>query len=157
MGMYQAVRGCLVKAPFAEKQNLQGKTAIVTGCAQGSIGFATAKTLALWGAKVIITTRTNAEKLVDALRAATQGGQIDGHVLETTSAESVAAFSAWFQKNHGERLDILVNNVGVHFDLLSQWKEPHLTADGFEIQWRTNYLGVLHLTHLLLPDRKSVV
>lgn len=151
MGMYQAVRGCLVKAPFAEKQNLQGKTAIVTGCAQGSIGFTTAKTLALWGAKVIITTRTNAEKLVDALRAATQGGQIDGHVLETTSAESVAAFAAWFVKNHGERLDILVNNVGVHFDLLSQWKEPHLTADGFEIQWRTNYLGVLHLTHLLLP------
>jgi len=151
MSLYQALRGMMVKAPFAEKQDLHGKTAIVTGCAQGSIGFETAKTLALWGAKVIVTTRSNVEKRVEALRAASNGGQIDGHVLETTSAESVTTFAAWFIKNHGERLDILVNNVGVHLDLLSQWKEPHLTADGFEIQWRTNYLGVMHLTHLLLP------
>lgn len=151
MSLYQTLRGVMVKAPFAEKQDLHGKTAIVTGCAQGSIGFETARTLALWGAKVIVTTRSNIEKIADVLRVTTNGGQIDGHVLETTSAESVAAFAAWFTKNHGERLDILVNNVGVHLDLLSQWKEPHLTADGFEIQWRTNYLGVMHLTHLLLP------
>jgi NAD(P)-dependent dehydrogenase (short-subunit alcohol dehydrogenase family) len=39
----------------------------------------------------------------------------------------------------------------VHLDLLSQWKQPHLTEDGFEIHWRTNYLGTLHLTHRLLP------
>lgn len=151
MGMYQALRGCLVKAPFAEKQDLRGKTVIVTGCAQGSIGFETARILASWGAKAIVTTRSNAEKLVEALRAATQGGEVDGHVLDTTSVTSVTEFAAWFKKTHGEQLDILINNAGVHFDLLSQWKEPHLTADGFEIQWRTNYLGVMHLTHILLP------
>lgn len=151
MGIYQALRGVIVKAPFAEQQDLHGKTAIVTGCAQGSIGFETARTLALWGAKVIVTTRSNTEKLVDILRAATNGAQVDGHALEITSAESVAGFAAWFGEHYGEKLDILVNNVGVHLDLLSQWKEPHLSADGFEIQWRTNYLGVMHLTHLLLP------
>ena len=50
---------------------------------------------------------------------------------------------------HGERLDVLINNAGVHLDLMSAWKEPRLTDDGFEIQWRTNYLGTMHLTHEL--------
>lgn len=155
MSLYTALRNLIIKAPLAEQQDLHGKTVIVTGCAQGSIGFETAKVLASWGAKVIVTTRSNVEKTVDALRAVTNRGQLDGHVLDTTSVESVAAFAAWFQKNHGDRLDILVNNAGAHLDLLSQWKEPHLTADGFEIQWRGNYLGVMHLTHLLLPLLKE--
>jgi NAD(P)-dependent dehydrogenase (short-subunit alcohol dehydrogenase family) len=34
---------------------------------------------------------------------------------------------------------------------MSQWKEPRLTDDGFEVHWRVNYLGTAHLTHLLLP------
>jgi NAD(P)-dependent dehydrogenase (short-subunit alcohol dehydrogenase family) len=34
---------------------------------------------------------------------------------------------------------------------MSKWKEPKLTSDGYEMQWRTNYLGSAHLTHNLLP------
>lgn len=155
MSIYKTLRGLIIEAPFAEKQDLHGKTVIVTGCAPNSIGFETAKALANWGAKVIITTRSNVEKTAGILHAATSSGQIDGHVLDTASVESVAAFAAWFEKTHGDRLDILINNAGAHLDLLSQWKEPHLTADGFEIQWRSNYLGVMHLTHLLLPLLKE--
>ena len=155
MSIYKTLRGLVIKAPFAEKQDLHGKTIIVTGCAPKSIGFETARALANCGAKVIITTRSNVEKTAEILRAATDAGQIDGHVLDTSSVESVAAFAAWFENTHGDRLDILVNNAGAHLDLLSQWKEPHLTADGFEIQWRSNYLGVMHLTHLLLPLLKT--
>ena len=149
--VYQSIRRLFVKAPFATQQNLTGKTAIVTGASPGSIGFETARILANWGATVVVTTRSNVEKTVQTLRAATNSGQVDGHVLDITSVESVTAFVAWFRKIHGEQLDILVNNAGVHLDLLSQWKEPHLSADGFEIQWRTNYLGTMQLTHLLLP------
>ena len=39
-----------------------------------------------------------------------------------------------------DRLDVLVNNAGVHLDLRSAWHEPHL-VDGMEVHWRTNYLG----------------
>jgi NAD(P)-dependent dehydrogenase (short-subunit alcohol dehydrogenase family) len=46
---------------------------------------------------------------------------------------------------------VLVNNAGVHLDLLSKWKQPNLLPDGHEIHWRTNYLGTMHLTSLLLP------
>ena len=60
-------------------------------------------------------------------------------------------FTNWYRDRHGEQLDILINNAGIHLDLLSQWKSPHLTADGHDLHWRTNYLGTMHLTHLLLP------
>jgi NAD(P)-dependent dehydrogenase (short-subunit alcohol dehydrogenase family) len=149
--VYQSIRRFFVKAPFAHQQDLTGKTVIVTGCAPGSIGFETARTLADWGATVIVTTRSTVEKTVQALRAVTTGGAVDGHTLDLASADSVAAFVAWFEKKYAGQLDILVNNAGIHLDLLSQWKAPQLTADGFEIQWRTNYLGTMHLTHLLLP------
>ncbi|MBK8289489.1 MAG: SDR family NAD(P)-dependent oxidoreductase [Cellvibrionales bacterium] len=95
---------------------------IVTGCAPGSIGFETARTLADWGATVIVTTRSTVEKTVQALRAVTTGGAVDGHTLDLASADSVAAFVAWFEKKYAGQLDILVNNAGIHLDLLSQWK-----------------------------------
>ena len=49
-----------------------------------------------------------------------------------------------------DRLDVLVNNAGIHLDLRSKWSEPQL-VDGHEIHWRTNYLGTAQLTRLLVP------
>ena len=49
-----------------------------------------------------------------------------------------------------DRLDVLVNNAGIHLDLRSAWHEPHL-VDGLEVHWRTNYLGTAQLTRLLVP------
>jgi NAD(P)-dependent dehydrogenase (short-subunit alcohol dehydrogenase family) len=46
---------------------------------------------------------------------------------------------------------VLVNNAGIHLDLLSEWKAPRLTRDGCEIHWRTNYLGTAHLIDRMLP------
>src|ERR1044071_1990794 len=66
-----------------------------------------------------------------------------------TSREAVAAFAQWVQDSTA-RLDVLVNNAGVHLDLRSAWHEPHL-VDGMEVHWRTNYLGTAQLTRLLTP------
>jgi len=46
---------------------------------------------------------------------------------------------------------VLINNAGILRDVLWRWREQRLSADGFEIHWRTNYLGTFHLTRLLLP------
>ena len=69
--------------------------------------------------------------------------------MELTSRDSVAAFARWVQDST-DRLDVLVNNAGVHLDLRSAWHEPHL-VDGMEVHWRTNYLGTAQLTRLLIP------
>jgi NAD(P)-dependent dehydrogenase (short-subunit alcohol dehydrogenase family) len=122
-----------MRAPRAPRVDLAGKKVVVTGAAPGSIGGETASLLGNWGADVVTTTRT--------------GGS---QPLDLTDPGSVRGFAEWYAATHGA-LDVLVNNAGVHLDLMSSWKEPHLLADGQEVHWRTNYLGTMHLTQLLLP------
>ena len=149
------IRSLFAAAPYAEPADLRGRKIIVTGASPGSIGFETARTLAAWGASVVITTRSDPQVALTALRESLRivgaARDVTAHPLDLGSADSVRRFAAWYAGTQGGRLDVLVNNAGVHLDLLSQWKEPHLSADGFEIQWRTNYLGTAHLSHLLLP------
>lgn len=133
----------------ATTTDLRGKHIIVTGASENSLGFATACLFAQWGASVTITTRSNTESVVKLL-GQKSGGLINGHDMDLTDAASVATFAHWYQHNH-QRLDVLVNNAGIHLDLRSQWQSPQLTADGYEIHWRTNYLGTFQLTELLLP------
>jgi NAD(P)-dependent dehydrogenase (short-subunit alcohol dehydrogenase family) len=112
------------------------KVAVVTGVGQGSLGEATAKALRDRGFRVLTSTRT--------CPTTTQT-----HTLELTSRASVEEFANWVESGT-DRLDVLVNNAGVHLDLRSAWREPHL-VDGYEVHWRTNYLGTAQLTRLLIP------
>lgn len=123
----------IVRAPAAKPADMTGKTVVVTGASPGSLGAATARLLAEWGAEVVTTTRS--------------GGS---HPLDLTDSGSVRRFAGWYGEQH-DTLDVLINNAGIHLDLMSDWKEPRLSADGYELHWRTNYLGTMQLTHLLLP------
>lgn len=149
----QAFRRRVFRRPFAARQDLRGRKFIVTGASENSIGHATAKALLEWGAEVTVTRRCDSEKLAELLRAG-QGGadaaRVAARDLDLSRADSVEAFASWYETERGG-LDVLVNNAGIHLDLLSQWKEPRLSGDGFELHWRTNYLGTTHLTRRLLP------
>ena len=113
-----------------------GRVAVVTGVGAGSLGEAIASGLREVGFRVLTSTRTCPVT-------------VDTHPMELTSRESVAEFARWVQEST-DRLDVLVNNAGVHLDLRSPWHEPHL-VDGMEVHWRTNYLGTAQLTRLLVP------
>jgi len=152
--MTRSKRRLFVKAAFAEPVNLDGRKMIVTGASPGSLGFETARVLASWGAIVVFTTRKEPGATASALATAVgpnAAERVHGHALDLCDPESVARFVGWYLDAHGDELDVLVNNAGVHLDLMSQWREPRLSDDGFEVQWRTNYLGTMHLTRLLLP------
>ncbi len=140
----------LLRPAFAVPKKLEGRRIIVTGAAPGSIGFETARLLGRWGAQVCVTTRSDPHTVVEALQAA-GASSVEGHALDLSQRGSVRSFADWYLRRHDGRLDVLVNNAGVHLDLLSQWRAPHLTPDGQEIHWRTNYLGTMHLSSLLLP------
>jgi retinol dehydrogenase-12 len=155
LGLGKFVRQHLVSTQFAEVVDLSGKTILVTGASPGSLGFATAETLASWGATVVLTTRSNPESAAEAIRSRLRAREaidrVSAHPLDLGSRDSVTRFVRWFEATHGQRLDVLINNAGVHLDLLSRWKEPQRSEDGFEIHWRINYLGTSQLTQLLLP------
>lgn len=109
----------------AEHVDLSGRRMLVTGCSVGSLGFATAQQLAHWGATVIVTTRRDTKDLVKALNACCKPpGKVDGHPLDLSDSASVSQFTEWHDRYYGERLDVLINNAGIHLDLLSRWKEP---------------------------------
>lgn len=145
-------RACrrLFGAASAQPRDLKGRVYLVTGIAPGSIGFETARALAAWGATVLVTTRSQPDAAAQALRAVLPpgSGTVEPLALDLAYASSVDRL-ADFVIAYG-RLDGLINNAGIHLDLLSQWKEPKL-VDGHEIHWRTNYLGTMQLTHRLLP------
>lgn len=94
-----------------DRFKLNGKTAVVTGAAQG-IGYACAQALAEAGATVVLTDMQEA-----SLSAATQslralGHSVDQQLLDVTSAQQVEAAHAAILERHS-KVDILVNNAGI--------------------------------------------
>ncbi|CAA0079654.1 Rhamnolipids biosynthesis 3-oxoacyl-[acyl-carrier-protein] reductase [BD1-7 clade bacterium] len=151
--MLRAFRKTLLRPPFAPTVDLTGRHFIVTGASKGSLGFATAKCLLEWGATVTVTRRSQSQAVVDLLCESMPPEAREralAHDLDIGDITSTNAFADWYLQT-GMPLDVLINNAGIHLDLMSRWTAPKLSADGFEIQWRTNYLGTVHLTHRLLP------
>jgi NAD(P)-dependent dehydrogenase (short-subunit alcohol dehydrogenase family) len=65
-------------------------------------------------------------------------------LLDVSSFQSIEKATKVFLAEN-DRLDLLVNNAGI------MGVENSLSADGYEIQFATNYLGPALLTKLLLP------
>jgi NAD(P)-dependent dehydrogenase (short-subunit alcohol dehydrogenase family) len=120
----------------ADVPDQSGRTFIVTGANSG-LGAATARVLAECGARVVLACR-NVEK--GAAAAATMSGDVSVRQLDLADLASVRAFA-----ENTERFDVLVNNAGVMAVPLRR------TADGFESQIGTNFLGHFALTVQLLP------
>ena len=114
-----------------------GRTVVVTGANSG-LGFETAKRLAAAGAHVVLACR-------DLGRGQEAAGRMTGstevQLLDTSDLASVRSFP----DRAPQRIDVLINNAGV------MAADETRTAEGFELQIATNYLGHFALTALLLP------
>jgi NAD(P)-dependent dehydrogenase (short-subunit alcohol dehydrogenase family) len=113
-----------------------GRTIVVTGANSG-LGEVTARRLAGRGATVVLACRDTAKG--DAA-AAGMSGDVTVRPLDLADLASVRGFAA----ATGD-IDVLVNNAGV------MAVPSKRTADGFELQLGTNFLGHFALTGLLLP------
>ena len=98
--------------PLAQLLSLEGRSAVVTGGAQG-LGKAIAVRLAEAGAHVVIGDLDGARAQEAAADLASRfGGRASGVTLDVTDARSVADTAAHAEAQNG-RIDIWVNNAGV--------------------------------------------
>jgi NAD(P)-dependent dehydrogenase (short-subunit alcohol dehydrogenase family) len=121
--------------------DLHGKLAVVTGGSDG-IGLGLAGRLVRAGAEVILPVR-NAAKGAAAVQRI--GGTASTRTLDLSSLDSVAALADTLTAE-GRPIHLLINNAGVMAP-----PTRFTTADGFELQFATNYLGHFALVARLLP------
>ncbi|MEV7197986.1 SDR family oxidoreductase [Streptomyces sp. NPDC093510] len=123
-----------------------GKLAVVTGANSGT-GKEAAKRLAGAGAHVLLAVRTPAkgEQARDEILAAHPGARTEVRRLDLADLTSVREFTDGLAAD-GRPLDLLLNNAGV-----MNVPQRTETADGFELQLGSNFLGPFALTVQLLP------
>lgn len=128
----------------------KGKTVLITGANTG-LGLESAKRLAVAGATVIATARTEAKAAatLEQIKAAAPGAAVTALVLDLGSLESVKGFPARLEKavGAGQPIDVLMNNAGV-----MAIPERLTTSDGYERQVGVNHLGHFALVSVLLPS-----
>jgi NAD(P)-dependent dehydrogenase (short-subunit alcohol dehydrogenase family) len=120
------------------------RTCLVTGATDG-IGLVTARSLAEMGATVVIVGR-NPEKgaaVVESLKVGIGNHRIEFMLADLSLMEHIHELARRFKDNH-ERLDVLVNNVGI----VSYKREE--TSEGLEKTLAVNHLGPFLLTNLLI-------
>ncbi|QOY35779.1 oxidoreductase [Anaerobacillus isosaccharinicus] len=131
------------------KQDLIGKTSIVTGANSG-IGLEAARILANRGAQVILAVRNQqkGEAAVASIQAENSEVKVEVMRLDLSDLTSIHSFAQVFIDRF-DSLDLLINNAGV---MVPPYEK---TKDGFELQFGSNHLGHFALTGLLLPLLKK--
>lgn len=122
--------------------SLEGKTILITGASSG-IGRAMAVACAEAGAVLVISGR-NTERLSETLHNL----KGDGHSMcaaDLTKEEELAALVDFVPK-----LDGFVSNAGIANPLMLQFVE----STDVELTLNTNAISVIHLTRLLLQEKK---
>lgn len=122
-----------------------GRTAVVTGT--GGIGLQVSLALAKAGARVVIAGRNPAKgaAALEQIRQSAPGADVHFEVLDLASLDSINAFGQRLRSSQAS-LDLLINNAAVMAP-----PQRLQTAEGFELQLGTNYLGHFALTLHLLP------
>jgi 3-oxoacyl-[acyl-carrier protein] reductase len=125
-------------------ENLQGKTAFVSGASQG-IGRACALALARMGARIALAARNEAKLEAVAAEIEGAGGQAKPFLMDVSDEASIQA-AAKAAIAHFGAVEILVNNAGITRDtLLLRMKR----AD-WDAVMTTNLTGAFLLTQALL-------
>lgn len=128
------------------------RVAVVTGANRG-IGYAVCRQLADAGYTVVLAAR-DADR--GRAAAATLGEAVTPVTLDVTDEASREAFARWLEAGPG-RVDVLVNNAGVHPDPGGYYGERHgasvfeAPVDYLRLAMATHVEGPMHLIQLLMP------
>lgn len=127
---------------------LTGRRALVTGGSSG-VGLEIARALAAAGVDLVLPVRdrVRGERAATAIRERGPAAEITLCDLDLAGLTSVRECAAGLVED-GRPLDLLVLNAGV---VLLGDPARHVTEDGFELHFQTNFLGHAALVQGLLP------
>lgn len=129
---------------------LQGRSAIVTGGAQG-IGTAYAAALAAEGAEVVVADIVDTQRAVDAIRKA--GGSAMGMHCDVASSSSCDEIAASAVRAFG-KIDILVNNAAI-FASIKRKPFEELSVEEWDQVMAVNVRGCFNAAKAVFPEMKK--
>ncbi|MDD2522328.1 MAG: SDR family oxidoreductase [Anaerolineaceae bacterium] len=122
---------------------MDGKVCVITGATSG-VGYQTAKRLAQAGANIVMVCRNEQKALAVKEELQQQFPvQIDVVLADFSRLSDVRKAAETINNNYS-RLDVLINNAGVHHT------HRTLSEDGFEMVFAVNHLASFLFTRLLL-------
>lgn len=123
-----------------------GRYIVITGANSGT-GKEATKRLAAAGAHIVMAVRTpeKGEAARAEILRSVPDAQLEVRRIDLADLSTVHAFAQGLLDD-GRPIDVLVNNAGVMAP-----PKRLTTADGFELQFGSNFLGPFALTNLLLP------
>jgi len=127
--------------------DMAGKLCVITGCTSG-VGREAAKALAAHGATIVMINRNKerSERACEALRAEF-GVPCEYLLADFADLSQVRRVADTLVQRHA-RIDLLVNNVGMHSTTLTR------TADGLETVFCVNHLASFALTWRLMKTMR---
>lgn len=128
---------------------MKDKVVMITGANSG-IGRATALELAKMGSTLVMVVRSKekGENVMSEIKRQSNNGSLDLLIADLSSLESVRQLATQYQSRYS-KIHVLINNAGI-FN-----QRRHVTPDGYENTFETNYLAPFLLTNLLLDQLKA--
>jgi short-subunit dehydrogenase len=129
----------------AERMRLEGRTAVITGAANG-IGRAIALSLARRGGNLALADIDETGLANTAELARQEGVSVSQHRLDVADRAAVADFPNVVADEHAG-VDVLVNNAGVAVGGTFE----QISDEDFEWLFEINFWGVVRMTRAFLP------